>query len=97
MREVDRHVENQEFRRYQIIKNAELQQAEDELVKERIYRSEKQREYETLVEAERRSRLVREEELEVQKRVLEDEHRRKAETLAASRRADFERQAKVSE
>jgi len=66
-------------------------------VKERIYRNEKQKEYETLVEAERRSRLIREEELEVQKRVLEDEHRKKAETLAASRRADFERQAKVSE
>ena len=61
MREIDRHRENEEFRRYQIIKNAELQQAEDELVKERIYRTEKQKEYETIVEAERRSRLIREE------------------------------------
>jgi len=43
LREIDRHRENEEFRRYQIIKNAELQQAEDELVKERIYRTEKQK------------------------------------------------------
>ena len=47
--------------RYQSIKNAELQRAEDDLVKERLYRAEKQKEYEALVEAERRSRLVREE------------------------------------
>jgi len=52
--------EEEEFRRYQASKNAQLQQAEDELVKERIYRADKQREYEALVEAERRSRLVRE-------------------------------------
>lgn len=83
--------------RYQAHKNAELQRAEDELVKERLYRAEKQKEYETIVEAERRSRLIREEEIEVQKRVLEEEQRKKAEALAASRRADFERQIKVKE
>jgi hypothetical protein len=96
-REIDRIREDEEFRRYQALKNAELQRAEDELVKERLYRNEKQREYEVLVEAERRSRLIREEELETQKRILEEEQKRKAEFLAASRRADFDRQIKVRE
>jgi hypothetical protein len=43
LREIDRIREDQEFQRYQVFKNAELQRAEDELVKERLYRSEKQR------------------------------------------------------
>jgi hypothetical protein len=61
-------------------------QAEDNLARERILRAEKQKEYQIFVEAERRSRLAREEELDVQKRVLEGEQRKRSEALAASRR-----------
>lgn len=66
-------------------------------MKERIYRAEKQKEYEILVEAERRSRLVREEELEAQRRILDEEQHRKAEFLAASRRVELDRQIKIKE
>ena len=97
LREIDRVREDQEFRRYQTIKNAELQHAEDELVKERFYRTEKQKEYQVLVEAERRSRLIREEELETQQKILEVEQQRKTEALAASRRVELDRQIKIKE
>ena len=50
-----------------------------------------------MVEAERRSRLIREEEIEVQRRVLDEEQRRRTEVLAASRRVEFDRQIKIKE
>ena len=49
------------------------------------------------MEAERRSRLIREEELETQKRVLDEQQRRKTEVLAASRRVELDRQIKIKE
>ena len=42
------------------------------------------------MEAERRSRLAREEDLDAQKRILEEEQKKKFEALAASRRAEFD-------
>jgi hypothetical protein len=94
---VQRISEEQEFRSYQIRKNAELMEAEDSLARERLLRAEKDREYQIFVEAERRSRLVREEELEVQKRVLETEQKKKSEALAASRRVEMEKQIQLKE
>lgn len=40
---------------------------------------------------------MREEEIEVQKKVLEEEQRKRSEILAASRRAELDRQIKVKE
>lgn len=62
-----------------------------------MLREEKQREYQVFVDAERRSRLVREGELEAQKRVLEEEQRKKAEALALSRRVEMEKQIQLKE
>lgn len=94
---MQRITEEQEFRTYQLRKNAELQEAEQNLARERLLRAEKDREYQSFVEAERRSRLIREEELEVQKHVLQTEQKKRSEALAASRRVEFEKQIQLKE
>lgn len=60
-------------------------------------RAEKQKEYDLFVQAEKRSRLVREEEMAAEQRVLEEEKRKKSEALAASRRVELEKQIRVKE
>jgi len=49
-----------------------MQLAEERLSVERLARAEKQREYDAFVEAERRSRLVREGELQAEQLALEN-------------------------
>ena len=59
MKDLERAREDQEFREYQVRKNAELAQAEENLAQERLMRAEKQKQYDLFVEAEKRSRLLR--------------------------------------
>jgi hypothetical protein len=69
-----------------LVKNAELAHAEETIIKDRLYREERSRQNQSFVEADRRSRLLREEELEAQRRVAQEDQRRKKEVLAVSRR-----------
>jgi hypothetical protein len=86
LKEVQRLREDEEFRNYRLVKNAELAHAEETIIQDRLYREERSRQNQSFVEADRRSRLLREEELEAQRRVAQEDQRRKKEVLAVSRR-----------